>query len=157
MATYFGYKTTKTNKSHMCFGCMKTIDPGQRIRHDVWKEQSKMINKYYCKDCQKLIDTQAVLKPDDGKPYNPMKGEFIQRFPQYFQPYFVDKYTDRDVRLNVLQDLQMTFISNFEILKYRLAKIFGFKKRYKFDFDDFQEFAKTYRYISNIAYFICSK
>lgn len=155
-ATYFGNKTTCTNKAHECFGCTHTIDPGNKTRHDVWKEAGKMVNKYYCKNCETLLNTQATLDTNDGKPYNPTKWELIQRFPYYFQPHFVEKYC-RSKRLEVLQDLQMTFISKWGPIKYRLARIFGLKSWYKFDFEDYKQFSETYKYTKHHAYFICNK
>lgn len=154
--TFLWSKHTNTNKEHICFGCMRSIKLWQRTRHDVWKEWKTVVNKYYCQDCETLLDSQLILKTQSGKPYNPLKWEIMQRFPQYFQYHFLDKY-NKDERLDVLQHLQIVFSDNLEIVKYHIARMFGAKRWHKFDHEDYKEFARTYKYTKHFSYFICSK
>lgn len=156
-AVYLWNKTTTTRKEHICFWCMRSIKSWHRIKHDVWKEWSTVVNKYYCADCQSLLDTQLLLQTENGHPYNPVKGEIMQRYPQFFQYHFFDTYKI-DKRLEVLQELQTIYLDKFECFKYQVARIFGLSKKfYWFDHKDFKEFGKTYRYTKHFAYFIFNK
>lgn len=80
--TYLGEAYTRVNKDHECFGCGTTIkpDPNKRtqIRHDVWKTWKTVVNKYYCSNCERLVDYATDV--DDNcnslKPFNPEKNKF---------------------------------------------------------------------------------
>lgn len=79
--TFLGTVYTKTNKDHVCFGCWETIKSGNKTRHDVWKEDKTVVNKYFCKNCEAIITNIANIW---GKPYNPRKNNFADYWSKIF-------------------------------------------------------------------------
>lgn len=71
--TFLGTVYTTTNKAHDCFACWKKIHAGNKTRHDVWKEDKTVINKYYCKTCDAIVRSIGSIAE---KPYNPRKNNF---------------------------------------------------------------------------------
>lgn len=168
--TFLGTVYARPNKTHTCHTCGAEIKPfrlpsweKQKIRHDVWKTWKTVVNKYFCKECEHLLDTQVSLQTNDKKPYNPEKREFIVRFPQLFQEYFKTYYPDIRERIEVIFDLQMIFgIWKSAKIQYFFAKrIFRLKKfngfYYRFDHDDYKKFKKTYNQTKNQAYILLDK
>lgn len=151
-AQFFGTRHTKIRKDQTCFGTGKTIKAGTYTRHDVWKEWDKMVSKYYCQECEYLFDTQYTLRLY-GQPFNPMKGQIIQMFPQFFQRHF-EKY-DMEKRIIVLADLRQFFEKSliFGFVKYFFASLFK-KTSYSFDKEDLREFATTYEHTKAYWHFI---
>ena len=151
-AIFFGTKHTKTNKTHICFWCSREIQKWSRTRQDVWKQLPKMVSKYYCQECEYLFDTQYTLR-QFGQPFNPLKWQVWQMFPQYFQDHFFKKYP-KEKRIIVLAELRK-FVDDllpFGWIKYLFAKIT--KKPLAFDRDDARQFAKTLEYTRKYWHFI---
>lgn len=105
-----------------------------------------MVTKYYSKDCLHLLNTQASLQTQDGTPFNPVKWELMQKFPQYFQHHFFDKYP-KEERLIILEELATVYQSKWEKIKYLFQRVLRIDQRlHSFDRKDYKEYAKTYLY-----------
>lgn len=70
---FLGTVYTTTNKAHDCFACWKKIHAGNKTRHDVWKEDKTVVNKYYCKTCDAIVTSISNIW---WKPHNPIKNGF---------------------------------------------------------------------------------
>lgn len=151
-AQFFGTKHTNTRKNHICFGCSREIKAGTKTRQDIWKEWPKMISKYYCQECEYLFDTQYTLR-QFGQPFNPLKWQVWQMFPQYFQDYFFHKYT-KEKRIIILAELRKfaEHLFPFGWIKHIFARIT--RKPIEFDRCDIKHFSKTYEYTKKYWHFI---
>lgn len=152
-AIFFGTKHTKTNKTHICFWCSREIQKWSRTRQDVWKQWPKMVSKYYCQECEYLFDTQYTLR-QFGQPFNPLKWQVWQMFPQYFDDYFAIKYP-KEKRIIVLADLRK-FVEifgwpNIAQFAFSFVKIFG---KHSFDKNDVVRFCKLYDHTKKYWHFI---
>lgn len=78
---FLGTVYTTTNKAHDCFACWKTINAGNKTRHDVWKEDKTVVNKYYCKTCEAIVTSIGSIAE---KPYNPRKNNFSDMWSKIF-------------------------------------------------------------------------
>lgn len=167
---FLGTVYARPNKPHTCFSCWSSIAPEKRssdvkIRHDVWRTKidwkNTVVNKYYCKCCENLLDTQVSLDTETEKPYNPEKREFIVRFPQMFSFDFIAKYPDIEIRKSAIFDLQMIFWTGAKFSYYIAHRIFKFKKfnglYFRFDHEDYKKFKKTYDQTKNQAYILLDK
>lgn len=165
---FLGKAFARPNKQHICHSCGTLIEAEKRwsdvkIRHDVWKTWKTVVNKYYCKCCEHLLDTQLSLQTEDGKPYNPEKREFLVRFPQVFHYHFKNKYPEIQKRIDAIFDLQMIFGTGAGArFQYFLAKrIFGAKSfngfYYRFDHTDYKKFKKSYEHTKSQAYILLDK
>ena len=160
--TFLGTVYTKANKDHVCYTCWKTINPDflHKTRHDVWKEWKTVVNKYFCKTCEELMDNQLMLKSEDWKPYNPKYWEFTTRFPHVYNPYFKEKYTTVADRIGIISDLQLVFgLWLFAKIQYFIAhRLFWAKHfngyKYRFDARDYREFAKSFENTKNHAFYL---
>lgn len=70
----------------------------------------------------------------------------MQKFPQYFQHYFFDKYP-KEERLIILEELATVYQSKWEKIKYLFQRLLRIDQRlHSFDRKDYKEYAKTYIY-----------
>lgn len=107
---------TKTRKDHTCYCCNRIIPSGsESVRHDVWKENNKVTNKYYCSDCEHIIDKQTFLFWDTYKVlfwtevYNPDENWLLELYPVLFDEYFTNKYPEIKTRIKTIESMERLF------------------------------------------------
>ena len=153
--TFLGkvYTTLKAEKTCNWCGCI--IIKGKRIRHDVWKESGKMTNKYYCTDCDFMIDH---IEDNIEWPFNPETNEFITKYPWLFNKHFKNKYPIWK-RINVISDLQQVFFFGRSAkFAYYIARLFRWKDfgwyNFRFDRDDYLCYKQNFKHMENNTHYL---